>query len=357
MNSIRVMMAPAWRDHNPYLDLLAESLEKQGVSVSYPVGYQRVLPLWRACRKEGHKIVVLHLHWYEAYVKGDARWTQVVYGLKLVVDLMLIRASGTRIVWTMHNEVPHNTQFGTFYSRIQRVIAGIASSVIVHHAAVKERVALLLGRSAEKLAIIPHGHYRAAYGPLVDSSVARNKLSLPTDGVIFLVFGFLWRYKGVEDLLEAWALLETDTRSATLLIVGDAESGEYKAILTRLTARMSNVILRVKFIAPEEVSFYFCASDYAVFPFRRILTSGSLSLALSYGIPVIAPSFPSIRPYVESADGFLFKPLDVNSLADAIRPLLTQRRGLRENNSNHLLPDWSEVAKATKTVYEQCLEH
>jgi glycosyltransferase involved in cell wall biosynthesis len=43
------------------------------------------------------------------------------------------------------------------------------------------------------------------------------------------------------------------------------------------------------------MSLLFGAADRVVFPFRRVTTSGSLILALSFGRPVIIPDDPGLR--------------------------------------------------------------
>jgi glycosyltransferase involved in cell wall biosynthesis len=49
------------------------------------------------------------------------------------------------------------------------------------------------------------------------------------------------------------------------------------------------------------------AADCCVFPFHRIENSGSVILAMGFGLPVIVPNTPVMREKVSSTGGFLFE--------------------------------------------------
>jgi len=59
-----------------------------------------------------HKgIDILHLHWLTPYLKGKNSFAVAFYAVKLLGDVLLTRLNGIRIVWTIHNQVSHDTQF------------------------------------------------------------------------------------------------------------------------------------------------------------------------------------------------------------------------------------------------------
>ena len=135
--------------------------------------------------------------------------------------------------------------------------------------------------------VIPHGHYRRAYGVALPSEEARRRLDLTGDTRVALFFGDLRPYKGLETLLTAWQKLSP--RGAVLLIVGQPHDVEYTAKLRQMAEGLPGVRIVDRFIPPDEVPLYFSAADAVVLPFRAVQTSGSVILAMSYGRPVIAP--------------------------------------------------------------------
>ena len=172
-NEVRVLMMPDYRRDNPYQALLAHGLEAEGCRVVFPRDHRGVLPLCRAVRGE-QGVDILHLHWTSPYLKGHGLPRFLVYLAKFLADLAAVRIDGCRIVWTLHNLVPHETRHRRLELLARRMICRIVSAVIVHgHAGQKEAVQTL-GCPANRVFVIPHGHYRDAYAPPLPSPDARR---------------------------------------------------------------------------------------------------------------------------------------------------------------------------------------
>lgn len=349
---MRVLMAPDWRQKNPYLELLAAGLRHHGVTVLFPPGYRRGLPLWRTVRSMPG-LDILHLHWQEAYAHSRRRLGLLFDGLRLWLDLRLVKASGCRIVWTLHNELPHDTPFPAVERWIQRLVAQAAEAVIVHSEAALPVLRAVAPQAVPKVCVIPHGGYQGYYGPAVPQGEARRRLGLPERGRLFLYFGRLCPYKGVDLLLDAWQMTEADGRDIQLVIVGEPESPDYGHRIASLAQGLSRITLCTEFVPDEDVRFYFSAADFAVFPFRRILTSGSLTLAKSYRVPVIVPDCPAIRMEIPEEVGYFFTPGDAASLSAALRRAADNPPGRAVTKEP--LPSWEEMAGATAAVYRKAL--
>ncbi len=198
------MMAPDWRTINPYLELLAESLEQRGLTVLFPVGYRRLLPLFRGVRNVAATPDVVHLHWHNAYIRSSSLIGQLAYSVKFLADVAAVRLSGIRIIWTIHNETPHDSGYPSLFRTLQRCLAFLSHGIIVHTRSALEILRAQLGSQVTKVRIIPHGSYLKVYGPRLPRSEARQAIAASQDTKIFLYFGVLCPYKGVEDLLSAW---------------------------------------------------------------------------------------------------------------------------------------------------------
>ena len=109
------------RDPNPYLELLHGELRRRGAVVTYVGGGTRsqslnvlALPLVLvAARLRGARL--LHVHWLFPF---GLHWTAGRPLLEWIPDALLAavlrtaRLLGLRVVWTVHNVVPHAPVFG-----------------------------------------------------------------------------------------------------------------------------------------------------------------------------------------------------------------------------------------------------
>jgi beta-1,4-mannosyltransferase len=348
---MRVMMVPDWRRDNPYQQLLADALKSEGVDVVFPTGYRRILPVWRSVRSAQPPVQVLHMHWHEAYIRSVSLSGQCFYGLKLLLDVLIVKASGCRLVWTLHNEVPHDAKRPGFFRALQRTLSRLVDAVIVHSQTALDVLRPQLGPRAGDSVVIPHAHYRDVYGPLVSKQEARRALNLPSRERLLLYFGLIYPYKGVEDLLQAWRQLGVERGSAQLLIVGSPESTSYGERIVSQASDLPNLILRLQFVPAEQVNLYLSAADCMVLPFRKILTSGSLTLASSYSVPVVVPDFAAVREEIAPDEGRFFTPKDVPDLCRAILAEIAAPPRERLEGRVHRHGDWASAAKKTADIY------
>lgn len=322
---LRVMHFPDYRRANPYQRLLAKGIEANGAEVLFPQGYRRVFPLSRALRATSPRPDVLHLHWYNPYVRSDWLVPRLGFVAKFFADLRQVRAMGIRLVWTIHNLVDHEAPFFAVERFVNRRLGSLADGIIVHSESAAAAVAQTYGIPRDRLTVIPHGHYRSCYAPAQEPASAREALGLPLEGRVILFLGLLRPYKGVEALLDAWRGLcrEPEASDTTLVIAGRALNEAYEAALRARADDLPRLVFHPEFVEAEEMPRYFGAATLAVLPFNRILTSGSLLLAMSFNTPVVAPALPPVREALGEADGgLLYDPEAPNGLREALRHAL-----------------------------------
>lgn len=350
-------MMPDYCADNPYQQLLSTALAKENVRVQFPKGYRRVFPLFRAIKDEPEATHVLHLHWIDQYIKGESWFVKLVYGLKLLLDIFIVRQSGYAVIWTIHNTVSHNAKFPKLELWIQRRLLQLVDRVIVHSKAALAEVASTYQANLSKAVVIHHGHYRDAYPSAVSSDVARDRLNLSKHKQIFLTFGMLRPYKGIEKLLSIWQSQQTENR--TLLISGKANSTEYGQALTRQASKVKNVILQTQFIPEDQLHLYFSAADVVLLPFEKILTSGSLILAMSYGKPVIAPRIDSLSETLAGADALLYDIDHPSGLSETIERATTDELAAIASQVSAACDrlSWQPIAKQTLNLYVSAINH
>ncbi len=347
-------MMPDYRIDNPYQTFLAKALQQKGVSVHFPSGYRRVFPIYRAIKTNPASISVLHLHWLDPYLKGDKTFVKLVYCVKFLIDILLTRWAGIKVVWTVHNIVSHNSKFPRLELWTQRILVKFVDRAIVHHTAAVDEITQRYKLPSSKIEVIPHGHYRDVYESAINSLEARQQLGLSESGKIYLNLGMLKPYKGIEQLLQIWQDNQFILDGNTLLIAGKALDDHYGKILAKQASDTKNIILHNTFIENDQIHLYFSAADVVVLPFERILTSGSLILAMSYSKPVIAPRLGSIPETLGAADWLLYDPKEERGLLHAIKNSTQVDLDALERLVNEACDrlDWNAIAQKTFQIYQ-----
>ncbi len=293
---------------------------------------------------------MLHLHWISPYLHGRNRLAFVLCALKFITDLSLVRLSGRRIVWTMHNVVSHESPYPKLEILATGWLCKLASAVIVHGESGRQEAINRIRCSPEKLHIIRHGNYRSAYPAAPATTAARQRLGLPETKRTVLFLGMIRPYKGLPALLDAWQSLSPT--EAQLLIAGEA-NGAYQRQLEQQLSNMPGVVWHNRRISNDEMPLYLGAADVVALPFERIQTSGSVLLAMTFGKPVIAPRLGDLPETLSGADDLTYPAGDGRALADrlneALRTDLADLSARTARAANRF--DWQPIAAQTAAVY------
>ena len=134
---------------------------------------------------------ILHLHWLSPYLKGNNAFKYAAYAIKLLADLALVRSRGIRVVWTIHNAMPHEANHPAIERWLRRRIANLADANIVTRRRLCAKSESELAVGLNKTVIIPHGHYRDVYNPAMDRTAALRELGIPANTRVALYFGTL----------------------------------------------------------------------------------------------------------------------------------------------------------------------
>ena len=279
---MRVMFAPDWRSGVPYQRPLAEALATHGVTVEFPAGYRRGLPLARMMR--GSSAEWLHLHWPEAYypVRNDRfDWLRCArFGLDLALS-----TRGRHFALTAHNLHAHNRGEHPAVLRNSRLAVRRANVVFAHSAAARNALIETFGATAGRIHVIPSGDLSVALDPPCGREDARTALGLG-HGPLCLMFGMVEPYKGIEEVLAYWRSAKPP---AELVIAGQPMDAAYQKKIEECAAELANVHLRLQWLDDQTLRLWLSAADLALFNYRSIFNSGAASLARSFGVPVLLP--------------------------------------------------------------------
>jgi glycosyltransferase involved in cell wall biosynthesis len=166
---------------------------------------------------------------------------------------------------------------------------------------------------------VPHPLYDN-FGAKVGKEEARKKLSLPQDSFVFLFFGFIRKYKGLDWLLEATRLLQQKTdQPFHVVIAGEfyEDKAPYEAQIKELQLQ-EHLILRTDFIADSEVKYYLCAADAVVQPYKNATQSGVTPLAYHFEVPMIVTRVGALPDMVPHGKVGLVCEPDPSSIAAAM---------------------------------------
>jgi beta-1,4-mannosyltransferase len=265
----------------------------------------------------GGRPQVLHLHWLELlYQHYGPTGQRLLLWLNLLLYVTAARLLGTRLVYTVHNVWQHEESGRRLYSIAHRWVLRLASAVHVHDDAAKEQL-LEQGRCRAPVVVIPHGNYITWYDRGGSRETARERLGLAADAFVYLSLGQVRAYKGLEGLLEAFSALPGD--EIVLIIAGRPSGRELAARLQAQAVADPRLRLHLYYVPDEELQWTMNAADVAVLPYRRSTTSGAAILALSFGLPVIAPALGPFPALLAEGAGFLYDPQRPEALTAALR--------------------------------------
>lgn len=305
-------------NRNPYYTLLAPHLNELGDEVIFSTDFDELTKLaWSSDTSKESRPVIVHLHQLEPLYRPRVEEGNRAAARRFVDWVVKLRMLGASIVYTMHNRQPHDRRLLGLDREVHTLISPVVSRVVVHGDAAVEAAERWF--PSEKIAVVRHPNFVDVYGPECPREYARRDLQVGTDEFVVLALGELKPYKGLELVLDGFE--RASIPAARLLIVGRNGDEEYVRMLEDRVAEVGfgKVRLVVRTLPEDDIATWLGVADVAVFGFEEILMSGSVMLALSYGLPVVVPSIGCIPEYVsDGLNGFLYEVGDANSLARAL---------------------------------------
>jgi glycosyltransferase involved in cell wall biosynthesis len=353
---LKVLIIPRWLG-NPYLEVLAASLQAAGLTVRMPPFYP-VLPLWSAVAVFG-KPDVIHLHWPHPYFVSDkpAGWLRGrLRTIEFFAQIIALRWLGVRVVWTIHNIVNHDQVQAKWEMGACKLMSRFADEMIVHCTAAAPIVAEAYGVPVDRLVVVPHGHYAESelYPQPIPKREARDVLGLPRDEKILLFFGAVRRYKGLDKLLETFGSVVADR--CRLILLGKPTPVKLADSLAALAQRDPRTRTRFEYVDKQLLAQYIDACDVVVLPYLDSLTSGAAVLAASRRRSVLQPRLGCMQEFPEDAV-FHYEVDDPDGLRKALEWAIhteqTEMEAMGRKAYKYVEEyPWSHVARETVRVYE-----
>lgn len=280
-----------------------------------------------------------------------------LFALGLPFELWLLRrarALGARIVYTVHNVLPHDDGLGrrARYGRLYQSV----DQLICHDEVSRERLHAEFGIDAARIAVIPHGPLLADRRG-VGSAEARTRLGIEPDACLVVWQGILRPYKGVDVLLEAWTRVAAAAPKARLIVAGTGEApivAEYRRTIEQ-SGIGATVRFEPRFLSIEELEDLHASADILVYPYRAITTSGALLTGIGYGKALVASRLDAFSSLLsDGGNALLAAPGDAGDLGRCLvsliaDPALRARLGAAARD----VISWREIAAETARLYER----
>ena len=287
------------------------------------------------------------------------------------IFLAQMRRRGLLLTQICHEFELRESRGGAFSSLVLRAYADIYknfSAIFFHANENREKfLSLFPFVQRERTHIIPHGnsgwllrHFPQDH----DLDTFRLRYGLRRGQPVVLFFGLLAPSKGIEDLIEAFAVVR-QASDAKLLIAGyptkhfNVDQVKEKIATLNLS---EHVALDLRYIPLEEVSPLMELATVAVYPYRSSTQSGALQVAYTFGRPVVATEVGGLPEAVEHGrNGFLVPACSPPELADKIltlvrKPELAKLMGEYARHLSETRFSWRAIARQMVQVYHSLLK-
>jgi len=268
------------------------------------------------------------------------------------VAKLVKRNKKTKVISILDNIIPHEKRvgdkpFSKYFVNNVDAFVGMSESVL------NDLNQFTLDKPRE---FCPHPLYDN-FGKAVDRKDAIKHLNLDENTNYLLFFGLIRDYKGLDILLQAFADERISNMNVKLIVAGEfySSSEKYLEMIENLHLK-DKVILHSEFVPDSEVSYFFCASDIIVQPYKTATQSGVTQIAYHFEKPMIVTNvggLPEIVPHGKS--GYVVEP-NPDEIAGAIVDFYENNKisvfdaGIKEEKKKY---EWSRMTGTIINLYQQ----
>lgn len=338
---------------NPYIQLLTEALQTQGVQTG--LAYPGYWTLWRAVKEHGRPDLI-HLQWQHPLFLASRLDKTILRTILFFWQWLTLRLLGVRFVWTVHETLHFGTRRAGWEMAASRLLARLVDRLVVHCDTAVSLVAHDFRVDSDRFDVVPHGHYADFYPAAPKQAAARHALNLPPSAKVILFFGHIRPYKGIDKLVETFR--QIPAADARLILLGEPH-GTAPWLADQLGEQAQadgRILTRFEYIPDDELVVYLAACDIVALPYTDSLTSGAAILAGSYGRAILAPKLGCMGE--SPADtAVLYDPAAGDGLRNGMEQALTAPLAEMGQAAEKfwLQFPWARVAKETAQVYASVL--
>ncbi|RED48364.1 glycosyltransferase family protein [Seonamhaeicola aphaedonensis] len=273
---------------------------------------------------------IVNIHWPEAIFRWQNPTDADLEELERCLKLWKAKS---KIVYTCHNTLPHNTQL-TNAEKLYYLVLKYADGFIHLGTYGKNQLINTFDFIKNKShTIIPHPLY-LKYKKEVKINKAKNYLGVNENAKVVLVFGKIRTKQERKLILGAFGKLNVKNK---LLLVSRmpyfldwVPSWRLKVLLKKIVRFYYSLFSKYKFfydfVKKEDVALFFTAADVVFIPRFNHLNSGNVFLAFSYNKTVVGPKTGNITENLNNECHYLYDPSSITSASKALKKALCHRK-------------------------------
>jgi beta-1,4-mannosyltransferase len=305
---------------NPFQRLLYCRASDAGFALVPATGFDQVAPVSWAGRS------VVHLHWLASVLSGAQTMEEASVRIATFrTRLGMWRAAGHRIVWSMHNVLPHDCAMPEAEVQLREVIVAQADAVHILSKASADEARRYFALPEEKTFHLPHPSYEGWYADVGDRMTARMDLGLAADEFVFVAFGSMQRYKGLNDLVDAFAELKRrhPHRRFQLILAGKVVDKDFHAEIVAKCEAVSGTRVIASAMEERQIQTLMRGADVSVAPYLKTLNSGVALLSSTFRCPLVAPRAGGLAELFAADPHLLYGGGEGDRLVDAMERAMT----------------------------------
>lgn len=335
---------------NEHLQMLYCLLEKNGYMVE-PWSLSRFFSL-----KTGG---IWHIHWTDGFYRGTllSKGVKSHYWLlagarfiNFLFMLLFAKLKGVKVIWSVHDVVDiesYHKKNNYLQKLTYKILMRFADKVTAYNQYIIKEMSKYGKRN---IILMKRGSYEGGYPNHIDRDAARKRFNIPKNAFVFLLFGHVLPYKGVDILIQAFKQYKAD--DIYLIIAGTTyRDTDYGNSIHGMVELDKRIIFHDKYIKKEDVQYYFKAADYTVYPYREVSHSGVLFLSITFEVPFIVSDKGGVGEFLDIAPdaGILIKD---PTTAEVLIALQQARERSDVSNAISFLKQEYRWEKIEKTVLE-----
>lgn len=343
---MRIAAFPAFKSkENPYQVLLYTAMQSVGKVKIEEFNWKNIIR---------NKYDIVHIHWPESNKLKKHFAIASLYSIAFILLLKISKARGAKLIWTIHNIQTHEKNFPLLERIHFKAFTNMVDGFIaMNKEAVEVAVKAYAVLKDKPHKIIPHGHYKEFYKNEISPSKARQFFDFGEADKVFLVLGNIRPYKGLEKLLHQFRQL--NDKSYKLLIAGkvDKEMLHYKSTLERIKADDKRIIFRFEFVKDDDMQYFLNAADVVLLPYKSMLNSGVLLLALSFNKTIAMPVFDNLGSLQKKYHPWIYTYKDLAE-NDFVNAMEKSKQNL--NNVVEMIDEnWNKIATDSIQFFKNIL--
>lgn len=271
------------------------------------------------------------------------------------IERIAKRNGHTKCIALVHNLIPHEPTildklFAPWFVRQTDGFVALSQSVVDDIKKVESQKSIV----ERPKTFSPHPIYDH-YGERMSKAAACEALGLDAQYDYMLFFGLVRAYKGLDLLIDAFALSKDELPKLRLLIAGEFYEDEqkYRDQINQLGLD-ERIIVRNEFIPDSDLRKYFGAADLIVQPYKSATQSGVTQVAFHFEKPMLVTNVGGLGEIVHHGKmGYAVAP-DAGQIAECLRDYYNQRR--QAEFTDYLLHEknkyaWDKMSNAYLQLY------